>query len=689
MAQMLTIPEYQEVPSDSCPTVGLTVPQGVLGVNGLFNTRVYSCFVNVFRLACYHTPMRHLQGLNERQKEAALHTDGPLLIIAGAGAGKTKTITHRIAHLIHEGVQPRQILAVTFTNKAAGEMRERIHKLLGEQGGGMPTVATFHSLGVRLLREFHEEAGLPRSFVIWDRDDSNRVIKKALERLDVSEPTPRAALSTISREKGDGVSQKEYAAKATHFRARTIAQVWETYDKALAEEGALDFDDLLARTLKLLKDSPATLSKLRNRWSHLTIDEYQDTNASQYEIARLLAGDKRNLCVVGDIDQNIYSWRGADIEHLMSFDKTFPGAKTVLLEQNYRSTRTILAAANGVIAKNTRRKEKNLFTENETGEPIFLYPARNEVDEAYFIATTAAKLIEEGMPAKEIAVLYRESAQSRVIEESFVRMGIEYRMLGTKFFDRKEVKDVISYLRAALNPQSKVDLSRIIGTPPRGIGAVTLQKMLDGQEDTLTGATKLKVQSFRETLAKIKHAAETLPASEAVRYAIEASGIEALFKGTGDEGQERLGNVQELVNVAAKYDEQLPPAGLEQLFEEAALQSEQDGLAEEKNAVSLMTVHASKGLEFDAVFVTGLEQGLFPSQRESGGTRDEEEERRLFYVAVTRARRRLFLSYAHDRMRYGQRERSLPSEFIGDIDQRLIVKPRPNLLGDGDEYVIR
>lgn len=633
--------------------------------------------------------MQHLQGLNERQKEAVLHTDGPLLIIAGAGAGKTKTITHRIAHLIETGVQPRQILAVTFTNKAAGEMRERVHRLLKE-GHGAPMVATFHSLGVRLLREFHEEAGLPRSFVIWDRDDSNRVIKKALERLDVTEPTPRAALSVISRQKGDGVSQKEYAAKATHIRARTIAQVWETYDKALHEEGALDFDDLLARALKLLKERPDVLSKLQNRWSHITIDEYQDTNASQYEIARLLAGDKRNLCVVGDIDQNIYSWRGADIEHLMSFEKSFPGTKTVLLEQNYRSTRTILTAANSVIAKNVRRKEKNLFTENETGEPIFLYPARNEMDEAYFIAATAAKLLEEGMPAKEIAVLYRESAQSRVIEEAFVRMGVEYRMLGTKFFDRKEVKDVVSYLRASLNPLSRVDLSRIIGTPPRGIGAVTLEKMLEGKEAELKGAAQLKVQAFRDTLAKIKHAAETLPASEAVRYCIEASGIEAMLKdGKKEEDQERLGNVQELVNVATKYDDLPSPQGLEQLFEEAALQSEQDGLAQERAAVSLMTVHASKGLEFDAVFITGLEQGLFPSQREGGGDRDEEEERRLFYVAVTRARKRVFLSYAADRMRYGQRERSLPSEFIGDIDQRLIVKPRPSLLGDGDEYVIR
>ena len=328
----------------------------------------------------------------------------------------------------------------------------------------------------------------------------------------------------------------------------------------------------------------------------------------------------RNLCVVGDIDQNIYSWRGADIAHLLSFEKSFPGTKVVTLEQNYRSTRTILAAANAVIAKNVKRLEKNLFTENPTGEPVTLYASRNEIDEAWFIAQTALRLIEEGTPADEIAVLYRENFQSRAIEEAMLAFGVPYRVLGTRFFERKEVKDTLSYLRGAMNPKGTADLTRIIGVPPRGIGKTTLDKILAGQEDKLPASVRAKIATFRETLAKIAHAIKTLPASEAVRYCVEASGIDAMHKDDVEEGEERLGNIRELVNLAVRYDDALPPEGIERLLEEAALQSDQDELAEKLAAVSLMTVHASKGLEFDAVFVTGLEQGLFPSLRDD--TRD-------------------------------------------------------------------
>ncbi len=628
---------------------------------------------------------RYLQGLNPQQKEAVLCTEGPVLIVAGAGAGKTKTITHRIAHMIEQGIPARSILAVTFTNKAAGEMRDRVRNLIPE-GHGTPLVATFHSLGVRLLREFHKEAGLERGFSIWDRDDSMRVVKKALEKLDIENIPPRQVLSIISREKGDGMTVARYESGANSFKERTVAQVWRIYDKALHEEGALDFDDLLGRTLRLLQESPSTLSLLQNRWKYITIDEYQDTNAAQYEIARLLAGDRRNLCVVGDTDQNIYSWRGADIEHLMSFEKTFPGTKVILLEQNYRSTRTILTAANAVIAKNKRRKEKNLFTDNDTGEPLMAYGARNEIDESWFVAQTAVTLIEEGINPAEIAILYRENFQSRALEEALLAFSVPYRVLGTKFFERKEVKDTLSYLRAALNPRSKVDLARIVGVPARGIGKVTLDKLFDTADmpvDTepgmwshlalhsLAGSARTKVQTFLDTIQKIRHAIDTLPTSEAVRYCVEASGMEAMYKNDKEEGHERLENIRELVNLAVRYDDVSPPEGIERLLEEAALQSDQDELTEVQKAVSLMTIHASKGLEFDAVFITGMEQGLFPSLRED--TRDPEEERRLFYVAVTRARKRLFLSYAGERMKYGSRERALASEFIHDIDSRLMV----------------
>lgn len=617
--------------------------------------------------------MDYLKGLNEQQKEAVLHTEGPLLIIAGAGAGKTKTITHRIAHLIASGVAARQILAVTFTNKAAAEMRERVHSLLPENTHGTPLVSTFHSLGVRLLREFHEEAGLPRGFAIWDRDDSSRAVKRALEKIGVEAFTPKQVLSAISRKKGDGVTVQEFSQKANHFRDKTIAQVWDMYEKTLREEGALDFDDLLARTLALLQKNQRVLDLLRNRWAYITIDEYQDTNQTQYEMARLLAGTKQNLCVVGDIDQSIYSWRGADIEHLLSFEKSFPSAKVVLLEQNYRSTRTILTAANGVIAKNKRRKEKNLFTENETGDPINMYGALNEVDEAWYVGQTAQQLVEKGNSPKEIAILYRENFMSRAMEEALLRFGVPYRVLGVRFFERKEVKDILSYLRAAMNPQNKNDWVRIVGVPPRGIGKTTVDKILAGEEASLTGATKIKVQNFQDTLAKMQHAIVTLPASDAVRFTIEASGIEDMLKSNKEEGEERMGNLRELVNLAVRFDGERSPTGIELLLEDAALQSDQDQMKDEQNAVSLMTVHASKGLEFDTVFIVGLEQGLFPSIREEDSTRDDEEERRLFYVALTRARRRLYLSYARERMKYGSRDAALPSEFLLDIDQRLIA----------------
>jgi len=619
--------------------------------------------------------VNYLEGLNDRQKEAAAHTEGPLLIIAGAGAGKTKTITHRIAYLIDKGVHPHAILAVTFTNKAAAEMRERVRTLV-PHGHGLPLTATFHSLGVRILREFHEQANLPKGFTIWDRDDSMRALKHIAENLSLETP-PRSLLSAISKRKGEGIECAEFAKDVSDFRQRNIARAWEAYEKALREEAALDFDDLLLRTLKLLQNSKEVRELLQNRWQYLTIDEYQDTNSCQYEIARLLAAPRNNICVVGDIDQNIYSWRGADIEHLLHFERTFAGAKVVLLEQNYRSTRTILKAANDIIEKNTRRVPKNLFTENPTGEAIVVFPGRNEIDESWFIAQMCATLIESGTPPGEIAVLYRENFQSRAIEQALLAAQVPYRVLGVRFFERKEVKDVLSYMRAALNPKSRVDISRIIASPPRGIGKVTLDKMLDGKEGELAAAQRTKVAKFRETLAHIKTAVETLPASEAIHFVVEASGMEAAMRGSED-GEERLGNVRELANFAVAFDDVPPPDGVLRLLEEAALQSDQDELQKPESAVSLMTVHASKGLEFDSVFVTGLEQGLFPSIREGDGDRDNEEERRLFYVALTRAKKRVFLTYAQERLRWGTREYSIRSEFITDIDQRLLTVPFSN-----------
>ena len=621
--------------------------------------------------------MEYLKGLNKAQKQAVLHSEGPLLIVAGAGAGKTKTITHRMAQLISQGVPAQKLLAVTFTNKAAGEMRERVEHLLraGETlVRQTPYIATFHGLCVRLLREFGPEIGIPRSFVIWDRDDSTRAVKVALKSMGLDERyAPRMLVSTISKEKGRGVTIDAYAAKIRSPYERDVADAWKHYEAAQVRESALDFDDLLLKTLRMLQTRPLVLEALHTRWTYITIDEYQDTNLTQYEIARLLAAKYHNICVVGDTDQNIYSWRGADIAHLLSFEITYTNACVILLEQNYRSTQTILTAANAVIEKNSRRHPKRLYTDNPTGDAIVLHPAYDEQAEARFVAQSTRELLGSGVPASDIAVLYRENFQSRALEEAFIGLGIPYRVLGTRFFERAEVKDVLSYLRAALNPESRNDIARIVSSPPRGIGKQTLEKMLLGEDETLPGAARTKVATFRELLRTINNSALTKNASETVALVVSASGLEKKLREGDEEDLERLQNIRELVSLAVRYDQYEAPEGVERLLEDAALMSEQDSLAERQNAVSLMTVHASKGLEFDAIFVTGLEQGLFPSIRDEEG-RDSEEERRLFYVAITRARRNLYLTNAASRLRYGTREHTVPSEFLDDIDPRLVKK---------------
>jgi DNA helicase-2/ATP-dependent DNA helicase PcrA len=625
-----------------------------------------------------------LDGLNDRQREAVEYLSGPLLIVAGAGAGKTKTITHRIAHLIASGVPASQILALSFTNKAAGEMRERAGKLLGLQLSGnynaphAPYMTTFHSLGVRMLREFGEKAGISPAFTIWDRDDSVRTIKRVLDSGLEGRFPPRQVMSRISREKGAGVTANQFAERAGSFYDEMVANTWSAYETAKAKEGALDFDDLLLKAHGLLAKDPSTLDALRERWPYLTIDEYQDTNAVQLEIARLLAGDDMHICAVGDVDQVLYSWRGADVKNLLLFEKTFPKTKVVLLEQNYRSTQTILTVANAIIAKNVNRFDKKLFTHNETGEAIRIFAGQTERDEALFVARTARELLASDVRASDIAVLFRENFLSRALEEAFIRIGVPYRVLGVRFFDRQEVKDVLAYVRSALNENVHADFARAAGVPTRGIGKQTLEKIASGNEPALSAAARTKVQAFRGTLREIREVLHTRPASEALKAVLQKSGIEhMLTQSTLEEDRERLNNIHELVTHASRFDTLAAPSGLERLLEDAALMGEQDALSERREAVSLMTVHASKGLEFDAVFVTGLEQGLFPSEREessdAGSARDPEEERRLFYVALTRARKILYLTLAGSRLRYGSRSHTIPSSFLADIDERLIT----------------
>lgn len=997
----------------------------------------------------------YLQGLNERQKKAVLTINGPLLILAGAGAGKTKTVTHRILHLIKEGARPNSILAITFTNKAASEMRERVSHLLKEDTllnqpvsmDEMPFVSTFHSLGVRIIKENSSVLGLPRHFSILDRGDSKTAIKNSMEAVGVNPKNfePSKVLNFISRQKGDGISIEDFATKGPKgYFEETALKVWEEYEKTLAKEKALDFDDLLLKTLQLLRQDNV-IERYWNLWRYIHIDEYQDTNRVQYDIAKRLAEKWKNIAVVGDIDQclvagtkitmadgsekpierikpgdmvlsnygsgdhrparvtkvfsknfsgdaikittasnkelistpehvhfagfrlglsgqryftymmykrgkgyrlgvsqvytkgqkkpvvgfvqrcnhehadklwilksfdnpndarvleytlslkhgiptlpfvarkggningmvhdqriidkifstcnsdesgirilqeyglsknfphhlpqsrnsirrnliitlcgdrrgkttmhrismigndkegmsklkslglsvrgakigsrswrfetcnkdygvlektvklikgvfvdleiirnarlggnrnnkkdgnslpfthatsvvpgmvlfdgsggydeivsveristdktihdlnieqthnfiangitthnSIYSWRGADFKNILRFEKDYPGTEEILLEENYRSTKTILAAANAVIAKNVMRKDKNLFTSKEDGDQISLYLAFDEKDEATYIANTSRMLIGQGVPASEIAVLYRANFQSRAIEEAFVHRNISYELIGTKFFERREVRDVISYIKAALNPDSLSDIKRIINTPARGIGKVTMLKILEGKEEELSGGVREKVMEWRRLLDLVKTKAGHEKPSDVVKFVIKQSGLESMLQADHEDGAERLENVRELATIASGYDEYPigleEGSGMEKFLEHVALSSDQDEV-EKKGGVKLMTVHAAKGLEFDYVFIAGLEQDLFPHQRmsdEDMSKEDREEERRLFYVALTRARSKLYLSYAESRMIYGSRQVNVPSEFLKDIDDSLL-----------------
>ncbi len=642
--------------------------------------------------------MNYLDELNFEQKEAVQHKNGPLLILAGAGAGKTKTITHRILHMIKEGVVPHNILAITFTNKAAKEMRNRVMNLISSDPelnlpvsfNEKPFVSTFHSLGVHIIKENARLIGLTRNFSIYDKSDSYRAIKEAIiaEDLDPKKFEPGKFQRAISAEKGNMRTVEKYQeVVGREYFSNIVLSVWKRYEATLRKEQALDFDDLLLKTAVILRNHPEVLEKYQEQWKYIHIDEYQDTNQVQYSISKMLAQKYRNLCVVGDIDQNIYSWRGANIRNILDFEKDYPDARVILLEQNYRSTQTILTAANTIIKKNRHRREKNLFTKNGTGEKIGLFEGYDENDEAHFIAAKSKELGEKGTPLNEIAVLFRANFQSRILEEAFLAHGVHYQLLGTRFFERKEVKDALSYVRAAINPESLADIKRVINTPARGIGKVTLLKILSGQENELSGAVREKIQRFRAILAKIKETTEKEKTSVLMKLVIKETGMEDEFRKGTEEDMERLENLQELVTLATKYDHLSPQEGVEKLLEEAALQSDQDEMQENKDAVKLMTVHASKGLEFENVFVSGLEEDLFPHKRlteERVSEEQSEEERRLFYVALTRAKKKLFLTFTGVRTIFGSKHINIPSEFISDIDDALIeLVHRDGSIDDG------
>lgn len=620
--------------------------------------------------------MKSLEGLNERQREAVESTEGPLLIVAGAGAGKTKTLTHRIMRLIENGVDPRSILAVTFTNKAAKEMADRVRLLIqGEKGS--PFMSTFHALCVFILRENASSIGYPRHFRILDKEDSLSIVKRAMDELGIShkEHEPRKILSAISREKNNMVSRSAYAEKARDPFRRIAAQVWSRYADLCKKSHAFDFDDLVAKTVELFRSHPEVLEGYQNRWRYIHIDEYQDTNTAQYELVSLLAKKYKNIAVVGDADQSIYGWRGADFTNMLNFERDYPGAVVVVLEENYRSTQTIIAAANEVIQKNRERTEKSLFTKNKVGEKIGLIAALNEAGEARAIAEKVRESIKfGGVKASSVAVLYRANFQSRALEEAFLALNVPYRVLGTRFFERKEVKDMLAYFCAALDPSDIESVKRIINTPKRGLGKVAIAKIFSGAQESLAGTTARNAKFFFSLLSQIKEKMEHSPLSETMKYILIESGWERELKEGGEEGEERLENLRELVTIAKGYDTLPPEEAVERFLTDAALLSAEEEEEEEKGqeGVRLMTVHAAKGLEFDYVFVVGLEQDLFPHARISGDNRNAEEERRLFYVAITRAREKLYLSYAQTRTIYGSRRINVPSEFLLDISDDLL-----------------
>jgi DNA helicase-2/ATP-dependent DNA helicase PcrA len=642
--------------------------------------------------------MQYLDSLNEKQKEAVLYTKGPLLIVAGAGAGKTKTITHRIIHLIHQGISPKSILAVTFTNKAAKEMRDRVETLLKERESGViipnnnegyPFVSTFHSLGVHIIKENAHLIGLTKHFAIADEHDAIVIIKDAMKirGIDPKQYDPRKIKGIISRAKGDFITSSSYKENAIGPLQSIVGVIWADYEQALKKEKALDFDDLLLETVLILKKYPEIKENYRERWQYIHIDEYQDTNEVQYELTKLIVGKDENICVVGDTDQNIYSWRGANIKNMLHFEKDYPNAKIIMLEQNYRSTANIIEAANSVIEKNQYRIPKTLFTKNTKGETIGIYEAYDEGSEANFVATTIDQLLKENDP-EDIAVLYRANFQSRVLEEAFLNQQIPYQVLGVKFFERREVKDLLSYIRASYNKESLSDIKRIINVPTRGIGKVTLVKLFANQFTDLPITMQEKINKFYLLLDEIKRYSETHLPSESIKFVIEKSGLENELKESTSDDQERLENMKELVTLATRYDGLPKEEALEKLLEDASLSNDQDTLMHKGKGVRLMTVHASKGLEFKYVFITGLEQDLFPHTKDGSKTKEEkEEERRLFYVAITRAREKLYLSYASLRTIFGMKQVNTPSEFVYDIPAHLTCFEQGGYGSHGEKIV--
>ena len=639
--------------------------------------------------------MIDLKGLNPPQREAVLHGDGPLLVLAGAGSGKTRVLTHRIARLIDEGVPPWSILAITFTNKAAREMRERVERLAGDMGRDA-WILTFHACCARILRRDIDKLGYKPSFTIYDADDQMNVIKQLCKSMNLDEKRfpPREIRAAISDAKNRVLSPAEWAKESGEdFRAKTISEVYAAYERQLTANNALDFDDLILKTLTLFSEHPPVLAAYQHKFSHILVDEYQDTNMAQYMLVRLIAGESRNLCVVGDDDQSIYGWRGADLRNILEFERDFPDCRVIKLEQNYRSTSNILDAANQVIAHNTGRKEKALWTDAGEGEKIRVYRALDERDEAAWVVRAIEGRMKRGARAGDFAVFYRTNAQSRVLEEAMVRRGVPYRVYGgMKFYDRKEVKDVLAYMRAVANPDDDQSVRRIINEPRRGIGDATIETLaqfaqregmsllsavISADESVLPARALGAVRKFGALMLDLTQAGISLSAGEFLQEVLDKTGYIAAIRASKDpDAQTREENVMELAGAVAEYESQSPEGGLLGFLENVALVTDLDSMGERPEAVTLMTIHASKGLEFPHVVVTGMEETVFPLGRATFEDSLMEEERRLCYVAFTRAMQSLALTFAVSRMLYNQRRNNPPSRFLSEIPERLIEDDR-------------
>jgi len=646
-----------------------------------------------------------LAGLNDKQQAAVQTTQGPLLIMAGAGSGKTRVLTHRVAYLIDEkGVNPWNILAITFTNKAAKEMKERVVSILGTVGEDV-WVSTFHSMCVRMLRRDADLIGYNRQFTILDASDQQTLIKRILkeENIDPKKHDPRSILSQISQAKNELLTPEQYEERFTGYFEKIVATCYKRYQKELRNNQSMDFDDLIMLTIRLFNDSPETLSYYQNKFQYIHVDEYQDTNHAQYTLVNLLAKRFNNLCVVGDADQSIYGWRGADMQNILDFEKDYPDAKTILLEQNYRSTKHILKAANSVINHNQNRKKKELWTDNQSGEKIVYYRANSEREEVQYVVTTIQQLRKKEMRSYgDFCVLYRTNAMSRVIEDTFLKANIPYKMVGGhKFYDRKEIKDILGYLKVISNEMDSLSFERVVNSPKRGIGPGTIDKIrnfadlhgwsllqatVDIDLTPVTGKAKKELGNFGQLIMQLKKMIPYLSITELVEEVLEKSGYrEDLVKQNSLESHSRLENLEEFLTVTKEFDKRYEAGEYEDESEndedklalflnDLALVSDIDSLEDDQGQVTFMTLHAAKGLEFPYVFLVGMEESIFPLSRAILESDELEEERRLAYVGITRAEKQLFLTNASSRMLYGRTQYNRPSRFLEEIDEDVLEK---------------